>query len=58
MKRYLVFSCAQFYPAGGWHDFESDFADLDKAKEFATTLYKNDFCDTHIVDTDTGEIVE
>ena len=32
MKKYLVFSGDNYYPAGGWADFDGAFDDLEEAK--------------------------
>ena len=31
MKRYLVFAGIDYYPAGGWNDFQGSFASLNEA---------------------------
>jgi hypothetical protein len=38
MKRYLVFAYDQYYPAGGWGDFQAAFDSLDEAKSCADGL--------------------
>ena len=35
MKRYLVFVSQDYYPGGGWRDFEKSFDDSEAAIEFA-----------------------
>lgn len=32
MKRYLVFVGYDYYPAGGWYDFEGSFDSIEEAK--------------------------
>ncbi len=42
LKRYLVFSGPNYYPAGGWDDFDADFDTLEEAVKCANatdTLY-------------------
>jgi hypothetical protein len=48
MKRYLLFSGATYYPAGGWHEFRADFATLDEAIANYTPA---EYDWAHIVDT-------
>ena len=36
-KRYGVFSCDQYYPLGGNHDFRGRYETLDVAKDHAIT---------------------
>lgn len=35
MKRYLVFSGLQYYPSGGWGDFDSSYDNYDDAISIA-----------------------
>lgn len=57
MKRYLLFVCPIYYPGGGWKDFDGDYDTIDGAR--ASALAKEpDYCKWHIVDTDTGVIIE
>jgi len=50
---YLVFAGDNYYPLGGFHDFQGAFGDLDEAREFAEGM---SFDWWHIVQGD--EIVE
>lgn len=57
MKRYLVFSAECYYPSGGWNDFEADFDTLVEAADMTKIINRGRFRETHIVDTDTGNIL-
>ena len=35
MKRYLLFSGDEFYPCGGWNDFQGEYDTVEEAKEIA-----------------------
>lgn len=37
VKRYLLFYGDNYYPSGGWGDFQGDFDSLDDAVEAAET---------------------
>jgi len=51
IKRFAVFSGSNFYPCGGWNDYQSSYATLDEAVE---ALNAGDW--RHIVDLTTGQI--
>lgn len=58
MKRYLVFAYDNYYPTGGWNDFNEDFDNLADAIVHADNLilvgvkpHRYDFAD--VVDTTT-----
>lgn len=52
MKRYLLFKGAEFYPSGGWDDFEGDYETIQEAKD------NTQDCDWwQIVDTQTGSVI-
>jgi hypothetical protein len=54
LKRYLLFSYVDYYPCGGWNDFEDSFDDLDKAKAAAMEcLSDSEYID--LIDSETGE---
>lgn len=55
MKKYLLFGITNWYPQGGWDDFEVDFDSLDEAINAGKKLN----CDTwHIVSTGLGKVVD
>lgn len=56
MKRYLVFSFGDYYPAGGWGDFSKDFNNLKEASEHARSLLRSTD-NAEVIDTETGEEV-
>lgn len=35
MKRYALFAGHEYYPVGGWHDFQGTFDTIEEAKEAA-----------------------
>jgi hypothetical protein len=63
IARYLVFAFADYYPGGGWADFEQAFISFNDAKAFALTkgpdkvknIHGKD--NVHIVDTMSLQIV-
>ncbi len=58
MKRYLLFSGSNFYPIGGWNDFQTSFDTIEEAEKHAVTL--REWCQHdwhHIVDSETQERV-
>ena len=62
MKRYLVFSYAQFYPSGGWDDLDGRFDTVDEAVVFArkqsAELWSSAGSYTvQVIDVETGEKV-
>jgi hypothetical protein len=58
LKRYLVFWYPQYYPGGGWNDFEDSFATLEKARSYVKTGYKKRLGgDFQIIDGESGEDV-
>lgn len=53
LKRYLLFSYVDYYPSGGWNDFEESFDDVVKAKAAAMgCLSKHGYID--LIDSETG----
>lgn len=60
MKRYLLFTGDNYYPAGGFHDADGFFDTIEEAKDHIVTdliKYVPNFNWWHIVDTETGKIV-
>jgi hypothetical protein len=56
MKKYLLFNYSNYYPAGGFNDFENSFDTIEQAFDFweSEELY----CLYQIIDKDTFEIVK
>lgn len=52
LKRYLVFSYPDYYPGGGWNDFEGSFDTLEEAER---EVKKERGLYWDIVDIETGE---
>lgn len=58
MKRYLVFSHHEFYPQGGWLDFDSSHDNLEEAKKIAEAKVRNpDYDVAYVVDSQEGKFV-
>lgn len=57
MKKFLIFSCLQFYPYGGFLDFVHDTDSYQEAAMICDLLNAEDHNDSHIVDSQTGFIV-
>ena len=53
IKRFVVFSGDNYYPRGGWSDYQSSHATLEEAKEAPV---QGDW--SEIVDLATGQIVQ
>jgi len=53
IKRYVCFTCSDYYPCGGWRDFSGSFDSLDEARE----AVKGNHDDKQIIDLETGEDV-
>lgn len=49
LKRYLVFDFPDYYPGGGWQDFEGSFDTLEEARQLSCR---------QIIDSETGTVVE
>lgn len=62
MKRYLVFAGLDYYPEGGWSDYEGEADTPQEATALARqclTRRSGQWCDwAHFVDTATGVITE
>lgn len=54
MKRYLVFAYADYYPAGGWGDFQKAFGFRQEAIDYADSL-KGYSGGIEVVDLETEE---
>lgn len=55
VKRFVLFAGEQYYPSGGWEDYDSSFDTLEEAKTRAQEV-TSDWRD--IVDLETGEVVK
>jgi hypothetical protein len=55
MKRYLVFCGDNYYPCGGWHDFQKGFDTVGEAKDYLLFLSNYDWF--QIVDAETMNVV-
>lgn len=56
MKRFLLFTGDNYYPSGGWGDFQKDFDTLEEATNYMGHNYNVDWF--QVVDSTTGEIVK
>lgn len=54
MKQFLIFANSNYYPEGGWHDFQGSAATQSEAVLMVANLPSLDWW--HIVDTQTGKI--
>lgn len=60
-ERFLIFAGSNYYPSGGWNDFQGSEDTLLHALRFAANVActSSGMCDWwHVVDTTTNEIVE
>lgn len=60
MKRFLLFSGCEYYPAGGMDDFNDDFDDLEDAVNAAEAIIldKNNYSPwVHVYDTESKKEV-
>ena len=55
LKRFLVFGGDNYYPCGGWNDFQGSYETYELALKWATASPSGDWW--HIVDSETGEMV-
>lgn len=56
MKRWLLFAGDNYYPIGGWDDFQADFDTKEEAFDKAAESVIARACDwAHIVDSQTKE---
>jgi hypothetical protein len=59
MTRYLVFLGDDYYPKGGWRDFQGAFDTLREAQALVQQrLRERGWMWAHIVDTETMQIVQ
>jgi len=54
-KKFLLFAGDQYYPAGGWQDYQGTYDDIIDALDKAANLGKDWW---HIVDLGTIEVVD
>ncbi len=57
MKRYALFAGQDYYPSGGWDDFQSSHDTADQAVTALTATAATSDCDwdwAHIIDLHTG----
>lgn len=53
MDRYLLFSGSNFYPEGGWVDFNGYFSSVEDCKKHLENLHEETWCKwAHIVHKD------
>lgn len=58
MKRYLVFCFENYYPSGGWEDFDSSHETFEAAENRRQEIHGQNYQGrSHIVDLTTGKIV-
>jgi hypothetical protein len=51
MKRFLLFTFAEYYPSGGWNDFAGDF---DTAENAIRHIPKDNRNNLQLIDSETG----
>jgi len=56
LKRFLVFTYANYYPGGGWTDFRGSFDTIREAALFLVE-YHDDSDNLDIVDLQTGAVI-
>ena len=56
MKRFLLFAVHNYYPGGGWNDFQGSYDTLDEAT-IAGIVAGQKFDDWEIVDSTIGKVV-
>lgn len=58
MKRYLLFAGSNYYPSGGWDDFEGSFDSAAEALAAVPSIRVRREPDWfHVIDSQTGERV-
>jgi hypothetical protein len=59
MLQFALFCCENYYPEGGWKDFQGTFATLEEATA-AGRAYQNESFGRwyHVVDLSIGSVVE
>lgn len=56
MKRYFLFCYQDYYPRGGWEDFEKDFNTPEEAAEHGAQMIEKHGQDAfHVIDSTTGQ---
>lgn len=55
MKRFLLFAGSDYYPSGGWKDFQKDFDTLEEANNYIGQNYNADWF--HLIDSKHMEVV-
>ena len=58
MRRFIVFAGDEYYPSGGWLDFESSHDTLEAALLVANALRRGRADWSHVVDSESGEVTE
>lgn len=59
MNRYLLFYGYQYYPDGGWNDFEGDYDTIEDAMDDIELAKIEEDADWyHIIDIETGVMME
>lgn len=56
MKRYLLFSGSDYYPSGGWKDFNDSFDSAEEARAKGNS-FEPEYYWYHVVDSQTGQII-
>lgn len=56
LKKYLLFAFDNFYPSGGWSDFQGDFETLEEALKMGKEAGRA-FDRWEIVDSETRKVI-
>ncbi len=56
MKRYLLFAFNEYYPGGGWNDFQGSFGTLEEVRA-ALPKASAEYDDVQIVDVQSLQIL-
>jgi len=57
VKRYLLFSGTDYYPSGGWNDFDDSFDSAEAAKVQLDATTKDNYKWGHVIDSQTGKCI-
>jgi len=58
MKRFWLFTFANYYPEGGMNDFEKDFSSVEDALNYHSDKYEQcSGCGGQLLDTQSGKII-
>lgn len=57
MKRYLLFLFDDYYPQGGWGDFQGDFDSVEAALLAEADMSPSRFDTRQVVDTESKKVV-